>query len=128
MISNHPLGAQNSLFCSFLATSLPGLPTTVSDIGRFRALALKDHFHRLSFLVFLIIRLIAPLLLFSHWFLISGLPFDVLFKCSKRKLCHYLFNFQLSFSHAPNSLCLCLCLLHKENLLHLEDWYPFLCH
>ena len=38
----------------------------------------------------------------------------MLFECSQRKLCPYLFHFHLFFSHAPNSLCLCLCLLHTK--------------
>jgi hypothetical protein len=95
-MSNRPLDALNSLFCSFLAIYLPRLPTTVSDIGRFRVLALTDYSHRLSFLVFLIIRLIEPLLQLNHWFLISGLFFMCSSSVPNVKFAT-IFHFQFSF-------------------------------
>ena len=60
-----PIRCPKCILLQVLATSLPRLPTFVSGIGIFRALTLTDYSHWLPFPVFLIFRLIEPLV---HYF------------------------------------------------------------
>jgi len=75
-LSTDPLDALNSLFPSFLATSLAHSFTTVPDIRRFLALPLTNYSYTISLLyfsVFLTLHFTEPSLHSRHLFIISDM-------------------------------------------------------